>query len=69
MPNISIPLPEVDKSITRPSVFSIVRQVMEITGIPKDTPVLYKGHSDGQAQQVRQQLCPGGAVAGGAARS
>lgn len=51
MPNISIPLPEVDKSITRPSVFSIVRQVMEITGIPKDTPILYKGHSDGQAQQ------------------
>lgn len=51
MPNISIPLPEVDKSITRPSVFSIVRQVMEITGIPKDTPILYKGHSEGQAQQ------------------
>lgn len=51
MPNISIPLPEVDKSITRPSVFSIVRQVMEITGIPKDTQILYKCHSDGQAQQ------------------
>ena len=51
MPVFSLGLPEVDKSISRPVVMNIVRQLMEITGIPKTTAINYRGHSDSTAQQ------------------
>ena len=46
MPNIIFNLPEVDKSITRPALISVVKQVMEITGINPATRITYKGESD-----------------------
>ena len=51
MPSIFLPLPEVDKSITRPVVFDVVRQVMEITQIPSDVPITYLGEGESAAQQ------------------
>lgn len=50
MPNVYIPLPETDKSVARKAVFAVVRQVMEITSIPADTMVNFKGDSDGNMQ-------------------
>lgn len=50
MPTINITLPETDKNVARKAVFAVVRQVMEITGIPQDTIVNYKGDSDGNMQ-------------------
>lgn len=50
MPSIDLPVPESDKNIARQAVFAVVRQVMEITNIPKDTLVVYKGKSEAIAQ-------------------
>ena len=50
MPKVFLPVPEVDKSITRPVVLDIVRQVMDITNISKDTNILFLG----DAKSTRQ---------------
>lgn len=41
MPNISIMTPEVEDSVIRPSILGIINQLKEVTGIPKETKVLY----------------------------
>lgn len=43
MPKLYLPVPEVDKSMTRPVVLDIIRQVKDITGIPKETKELFLG--------------------------
>lgn len=43
MPKIYLPVPEIEKSITRPVVLDIVRQVKEITGIPEETREIFLG--------------------------
>ena len=43
MPKLYLPVPEIEKSITRPVVLDIVRQVKEITGISKDTQEIFLG--------------------------
>lgn len=50
MPIVSIPLLDVDQTITRPSILDVVRQVKDITGIPQDTPVVYLGQGESRAQ-------------------
>lgn len=41
MPNISIMTPEVEDSVIRPSILGIINELKEVTGIPKETKVLY----------------------------
>ena len=43
MPKLYLPVPEIEKSITRPVVLDIIRQVKEITGISKDTEEVFLG--------------------------
>ena len=43
MPKLYLPVPEIEKSITRPVLLDIVRQVKEITGISKDTKEVFLG--------------------------
>lgn len=43
MPKLYLPVPEIEKSITRPVVLDIVRQVKEITGIDKETKEVFIG--------------------------
>lgn len=43
MPKLYLPVPEIEKSITRPVVLDIIRQVKDITGIPKDTKEVFLG--------------------------
>lgn len=50
MPIVSIPLLDVDQSITRPAVLDIVRQVKDITGIPQQAPVVYLGQGESRHQ-------------------
>ena len=56
MPSILLPVPELNISTIRPIVLSVVDQLMKITGIPKDTKVLFPNSGDetyqkGSAQQ------------------
>lgn len=41
-----IPLEEVDASISRPVIFEVARQVMEKTGIPSTTRIVFAGDAD-----------------------
>lgn len=50
MPIVSIPLLDVDQTITRPAVLDVVRQVKDITGIPQATPVVYIGQGESRHQ-------------------
>lgn len=43
MPKIKLPVPETTESITRPIMFDVIRQLIEITNLPKDINVLYSG--------------------------
>lgn len=45
MPNISLTLPEVSQSVTRPVIFDIINQVQEITKIGKDSKIYFPGDS------------------------
>lgn len=50
MPKLYLPLPEVEKSITRPVVMDIVRQIIDITNSSKDTRILFLGDARSSAQ-------------------
>lgn len=50
MPKISRVIPETEESITRPVVYDILRQLMDYTGIPPDTQILFPGHNEAVAQ-------------------
>lgn len=43
MPNISLTLPEVDQSITRPVIFSIIQEIQAITKIKPTAKIFYPG--------------------------
>lgn len=43
MPSASITLPDIEQSVTRPLIFSILEQVFEITHMSKDTEIYYAG--------------------------
>lgn len=55
MPNLSIAIAEVQESILRPVTLDIVRQLEEITKIPKDTVILFPG-------QLEKSYQPGSAI-------
>lgn len=55
MPKLYLPVPEIEKSITRPVVLDIIRQVKEITGISDDTKEIFLG-------DARSALQPGSTV-------
>lgn len=46
MPNIVAPIPDVEKSITRPVVLDVARQLALMTGIPIDAKHLYPGDNE-----------------------
>lgn len=43
MPNITATLPDTDQTVLRPAIFSVIEQVKNITGIPKDIKIIYPG--------------------------
>lgn len=43
MPNITLPLPNVGQSVTRPIIVDIIQQVSELTNISKDSKIFYPG--------------------------
>lgn len=51
MPNISLPTTEVNSSVIRPAILDIVRQVKEITKIPKDARVSFVGELEAAYQK------------------
>lgn len=51
MPNISMTVPEVQQFVARPVIFDIVRQVCEITKLPKGLPIYIPGDTDSVAQR------------------
>ena len=46
MPKITLPIPETSASCTRPVVVSIVKDLIDMTGIPKDVNIFYPGDSE-----------------------
>lgn len=55
MPELSYPVPDVYQMITRPVIVSVVKQIMEGTGINKDAFIEYKGEQ-GQVPTWRSFL-------------
>lgn len=51
MPNIVIPLDDIQDSVERPVIFDIIRQVMDITQISSKTPIMFLGDEGRAAQQ------------------
>lgn len=51
MPNIVIPLQDIQDSVERPVIFDIIRQVMDITQISSKTPIMFLGDESHAAQQ------------------
>lgn len=51
MPNISLPIEDIHDSVERPVVFSVVRQVLEITELSDKTPISFYD-DEGKAAQV-----------------
>lgn len=43
MPNISLTLPDISQSVTRPALFDIIAQVQDLTGIDKATKIFFPG--------------------------
>lgn len=50
MPKLLLQLPEVEQSFTRPVVVEITKQILEMTGLPKDTPIRFPGDTEDIAQ-------------------
>ena len=50
MPKVITPTPDVNVSVMRPVVYSIVRDVLERTGLNPDAPILYPDEVDGVRQ-------------------
>lgn len=55
MPTVLLPVPETHESITRPVAFNAARQLLEVTGLPKDTSILITG-ADRQAVMKGSKL-------------
>ena len=51
MPNIVAPIPDVEKSITRPVVLDIARQLSLMTGMPIEAKHLYPGDTEESYQK------------------
>lgn len=51
MPKVSIMTPELNSAVIRPSILDIVRQVQSITGIPKDSRILFIGDNEASYQR------------------
>jgi hypothetical protein len=51
MPNISIMTPELNSSVIRPTILDIIEQVKQITGIPKNTRVLFSDYLQASYQR------------------
>ena len=51
MPNIRIEIPDTENSIARPVVLDVVRQLCEITGIPKNIRIIFPGDKSETYQQ------------------
>lgn len=43
MPVVTIPLPDIEKTVTRPSIYQVIDQVRDILSMEKDAEVLYAG--------------------------
>jgi len=43
MPSVSTTLPDIEQSVARPIIFTVVNQIFDITGLSKDTEVIYAG--------------------------
>lgn len=43
MPSVSTSLADIEQSVARPVIFSIINQVFDITGLSKDTEIFYAG--------------------------
>jgi hypothetical protein len=43
MPSVSTTLADIEQSVARPIIFTIINQVFDITGLSKDTEVIYAG--------------------------
>ena len=43
MPKISLMTPELNSAVIRPAILDITKQIQELTGIPKDSRILYVG--------------------------
>lgn len=55
MPKISVEIHDVENNIARPVVAEVVRQLIDITGIDKDTKILYPGDIE-QSYQMGSDL-------------
>ena len=55
MPKIITITPEVKESVTRPVIVDITKQLLEITGLPQDTELLYPDDF-GNAKQPGSEL-------------
>lgn len=43
MPSVTIPLPDIEKIVVRPTVYQVIDQVRDILGMSKDVEVIYAG--------------------------
>lgn len=43
MPSVTIPLPDIEQIVVRPSVYQVIDQVRDILGMSKDVEVIYAG--------------------------
>lgn len=43
MPSVSVTIPDVDQSVSRPVILKVLNQVFEITGLSKNTKILFPG--------------------------
>lgn len=51
MPKILLAVPEMTECVTRPVIFDVVRQLIDITGLPTNINILYAGDGD-KAKQL-----------------
>lgn len=51
MPNVSLMTPELNSAVIRPAILDIVRQLQDITGISKDSRILFTGDIEAGSQR------------------
>jgi hypothetical protein len=51
MPNVTVTVPEVYASVSRPVIMGVVRQLFQITGISTDTPLYFADDTEAVAQK------------------
>lgn len=57
MPKVLLPIPSVNESVSRPVVFDVVRQLLESTQLPANTPIIFPGDLE-KVQQAGSNLTP-----------